>query len=62
MKKKELSPIQKSKKNWEDKMYKINFRIDKSKKDKLLEYCAKNGLTVNGFLNKLVDEALDKDK
>lgn len=62
MNKKKLTPIQESRKKWEDKMYRINFRITKDKKEKLLDYCEKNNISVNSLLNKLVDYELNKNK
>lgn len=61
MKTKKLTPIQQSKRNWEEKMDRINFRMPKGKKKILLEYCEKHNTSINSLLNKLVDELLSKN-
>ena len=61
MKTKKLTPIQQSKRNWEEKMDRINFRMPKGKKEILLEYCNRHNTSINSLLNKLVDELLSKN-
>ena len=39
----------------------IKVRVPKGKKDKIKAHAEKNGESLNGFVNRAVDEAMNKD-
>ena len=45
------------KKNYDD----VKFRVSKGKKDIIQAHAAKQGESVNAFLNRAVDEAMERD-
>ena len=47
---------------WRDKFDEIRFRVPKGKKEVIQQFAAGNGESVNAFINRLVDEAMEKDK
>ncbi len=52
-----------SKNKWNDKTYdRINLTVPKGKKDKIKEHAESRGESVNGFINRAVDEAMERDK
>lgn len=48
---------------YNDKAYdRINLTVPKGKKDKIKEYAESRGESVNGFINRAIDETIDRDK
>lgn len=51
------------KNKWNDKAYdRINLTVPKGNKDIIKEYAEKNGESVNGFINRIINEAMKKQK
>ena len=51
-----------SKNKWNEKAYdRINLTVPKGKKDKIKEYAESKGESVNGFINRAIDETMKKD-
>lgn len=49
------------KNKWNDKSYdRINLTVPKGNKEKIKEYAKKNGESVNGMINRLLDEVIRK--
>ena len=46
---------------WREKFELIQFRVPKGKKQVLQEHAAQRGESLNGFLNRVVDQALSAD-
>ena len=46
---------------WREKFELIQFRVPKGKKQVLQEHAAERGESLNGFLNRVVDQALSAD-
>lgn len=40
----------------------INLTVPKGKKEKIKEHAESRGESVNGFINRVVDEAMERDK
>ena len=52
-----------SKNKWNDKAYdRINLTVPKGKKDKIKEHAESRGESVNGFINRAIDETINRDK
>ena len=49
------------KKYEQEKVERIMFRVPKGMKEKIQDCAAKNGESVNGFLNRIVSEAIAKE-
>lgn len=47
---------------WLEKIVEIKFRVPKEKKELIQEHAAKNGESVNAFLNRAVEEAMNRDE
>ena len=47
---------------WREKFELIQFRVPKGKKQVLQEHAAQRGESLNGFLNRVVDQALSEKK
>lgn len=45
----------------QEKVDRIIFRVPKGKKDFIQEHAAKNSESLNAFLNRAVDEAMERD-
>lgn len=52
----------KASKKYHEKFDLIQFRVSKGKKAAIQEFAAKRGESVNGFLNRLVDEAMAREE
>jgi len=46
---------------WREKFVELRFRVTKEKKELIQEHAAKNGLSVNAFINRAVDETMERD-
>jgi len=46
---------------WLEKIEEIKFRVPKEKKALIQEHAAQRGESVNAFLNRAVDEAMERD-
>ena len=46
---------------WREKFELIQFRVPKGKKQVLQEHASQRGESLNGFLNRVVDQALSAD-
>jgi uncharacterized protein (DUF1778 family) len=52
-----------SKNKWNDKTYdRINLTVQKGKKDKIKEHAESRGESVNGFINRAIDETINRDE
>lgn len=52
-----------SKNKWNEKAYdRINLTVSKGKKDKIKEHAESRGESVNGFINRAIDETIKNDK
>lgn len=52
-----------SKNRWNEKAYdRIYLMVEKGKKQTIREYAEKHGESINGFINRLIAEAMEKDK
>lgn len=52
-----------SKNKWNDKAYdRINLTVPKGKKDQIKEHAESRGESVNGFLNRAIDQTIENDK
>ena len=48
---------------WDDKAYdKILLRVPKGKKDLIQAYTQKQGLSLNGFISRAIDEAMQREE
>ena len=53
----------KANEKWNAKAYdEIKVRVPKGEKEKIQAFAQKNGETVNGFINRLISEAMGMDK
>lgn len=53
----------KSKNNWIASAYdRINLTVPKGKKDTIKSHAAAQGESVNGFINRAIDEAMERDR
>ena len=53
----------KKKNNWiADKLDRINLTVPKGKKDKIKAHAERQGESVNGFINRAIDETMKKDE
>lgn len=51
-----------SKNKWNEKAYdRINLTVPKGKKDKIKEHAERKNESVNGFINRAIDEAIEND-
>lgn len=51
-----------SKNKWNDKAYdRINLTVPKGKKDKIKEHAGTRNESVNGFINRAIDETIKND-
>ena len=47
---------------WDEKAYdKILLRLPKGKKDVIQSYTSKQGMSLNGFISRAIDEAMQRD-
>ena len=46
-------------KKWDSKFDVVRFRVKKGKKEQIFEFAKEKGMSVNAFLNKLVDETMN---
>ena len=46
---------------WEEKIGEIKFRVPKETKEEIQEHAAKQGESVNAFINRAVREAMERD-
>lgn len=52
-----------SKNKWNDKTYdRINLTVPKGKKEKIKEHAESRGESVNAFINRAIDESINRDK
>jgi len=52
-----------SKNKWNDKTYdRINLTVPKGKKEKIKEHAESRGESVNSFINRAIDETINRDK
>lgn len=59
-------PVSEKQKQYSEKYIKSTFdeikvRVSKGKKEIIQEYAAAKGESLNGFINRLIDEAMEKD-
>ena len=47
---------------WREKFEELRFRVPKEKKQVIQEHAAKNGESVNAFLNRAVEETMERDE
>lgn len=47
---------------WRDKFDEVRFRVPKGQKEQLQEHAAKQGESLNAFLNRAVCEAVKRDR
>ena len=47
---------------WRSKFVEVRFRVTQDKKDIIQQHAAQQGESVNAFINRAVDEAIEKDK
>ena len=61
-----MMPISEARKRandkWREKFEELRFRVPKEKKQIIQEHAAKNGESVNAFLNRAVEEAMNRDE
>ena len=51
-----------SKKYEAEKVDRIIFRVPKGKKEQLQDYAAQNGESLSGFINRAIDETMERDQ
>lgn len=52
----------KARDKWNAKFTEIKFRVTKEKRDEIKEYAANKGESVNAFLARIVEEAMEQGK
>ena len=53
----------KKKNNWiADKLDRINLTVPKGKKDKIKAHAERQGESVNGFINRAIDQTIEQDQ
>lgn len=61
-----MMPISEARKRandkWREKFEELRFRVPKEKKQIIQEHAAKNGESVNAFLNRAVEETMARDE
>ena len=53
----------KKKNNWiADKLDRINLTVPKGKKEEIRDHAERQGESVNGFINRAIDETMERDQ